>query len=358
MLANRELELKLALSEEDFERLLAHPRLSEPGDGKSQKILKSIYYDTPDFRLRDLGIALRVRDDGKGLVQTVKADVRFENGVSNPIEVEAPVGSLKPDLERISDKGLRRKLSKAVSGSSLERAFETRVTRTSYKLETGDSLVELALDRGEARAKRRKTPIREAELELIEGDPKVLLCVAQELFAGHAVHLSPMSKAERGYRLLLKIPDERPDIAPAKAGQADVEIGQSCGLAFAAVFRSAGKQIIHNRTVVLETDVAEGPHQLRVGLTRLRAAHRALKPLLDTPAFHQLEDDARAIARAVGELRDADVLIEDIYAPVAGAVQDKGGFDALLCALHTHRVSQAGIRRAGVFEVTGGRGCF
>ena len=88
---------------------------------------------------------------------------------------------------------------------------------------------------------------------------------------------------------------------------------------------------------VLETDQSEGPHQLRVGLTRLRAAHRALKPLLDTPAFQQLEDDARAIARAVGELRDADVLIEDIYAPIAGAVPDQKGFDALHRALQSHR---------------------
>ena len=336
MLSNREFELKLALSDEDLERLDAHPKLAESQPERSEKVLKSVYYDTADLRLRDLGVTLRVRNDRGSFVQTVKAETGLENGVSNPIEVEAPVENLKPDLDRIGDKGLRRKLLKAIGGSSLERAFETVVTRTSYKLQIGDSLVELALDRGEARAKRRKTPIREAELELIEGDPKGMLGITQELFAGLTVHLSPMTKAERGYRLLLKIPDERPEITPAKAGQADVKRGQSCGAAFAAIFRSAAEQITHNRTVVLEADVAEGPHQLRVGLTRLRAAHRALKPLLDTPAFHHLEDDARGIARAVGELRDADVLIEDIYAPVAGAIPNQQGFDALLSALQAH----------------------
>jgi inorganic triphosphatase YgiF len=346
MLPNREFELKLALAEGDFERLIAHPKLSDPQLERSEKVLKSTYYDTPDLRLRDLGVTLRVRNDGKSFLQTVKAEAGLENGVSNPIEVEAPVAKAEPDLKCISDKGLRRKLVKAISDSSLERAFETVVTRTSYKLATGDSLVELALDRGEARAKRRKTPIREAELELIEGDPTDLLGITQELFAGQTVRLSPMTKAERGYRLLLKIPEARPEIAPAKAGEADVKNGQSCGAAFAVIFRSAGEQIIHNRTVVLESDVAEGAHQLRVGLTRLRAAHRALKPLLDTPAFHQLEDDAHAIARAVGELRDADVLIEDIYAPVAGALPDQEGFDALHRALQAHRqVKQDSARR-------------
>ncbi len=337
MLANREFELKLALSEGDFERLIAHPKLSDPQLERSEKVLKSIYFDTPDLRLRDLGVTLRVRNDGKCFVQTVKTEAGLENGISNPIEVEAQVESPEPQLERIGDKSLRRKLSGALSGSTLTRAFETVVTRTSYKLGTGDNLVELALDRGEARAKRRKTPIREAELELIKGDPEVLLGLSEELFAGQEVHLSPMTKAERGYRLLLKTPEARPEIVPAKAKQADVKSGQSCGAAFAQIFRSAAAQIVHNRTVVLETDQAEGAHQLRVGLTRLRAAHRALKPLLDTPAFHRLEDDARAIARAVGELRDADVLIEDIYAPVAGAVPDQQGIEALHRALQSHR---------------------
>ena len=339
MLANREFELKLTLSEKEFDRLIGHPRLSEPELEQSERILKSIYYDTPDLRLRDLGVTLRVRNDGKGFLQTVK-EGRVENGVSNPIEVEAPVDRPEPDLARISDKRLRRKLSKAVTGSTLERAFETIITRTSYQLRQGDSLVELALDRGEARTKRRKMPICEAEFELIKGDPKVLLGITQELFAGEPVHLSPMSKAQRGYRLLLKRPEARPEITPAKAKPADVKRGQTCGAAFAQIFRSAAEQIIDNRTVVLETDQAEGAHQLRVGLTRLRAAHQALKPLLETLAFRQLEDDARTLAHAVGELRDADVLIEDIYAPVTGAVPDQEGFDALHRALQSHRAAK------------------
>ena len=337
MLENREFELKLTLTKGEFDRLIAHPKLSDPQLERSKKVLKSIYYDTPDFRLRDLGVTLRVRDNGEGFVQTIKSGDGPENGVSNPVQVEAPIESSEPDLERISDKSLRRKLSKAVTGSSLAPAFETVVTRSTFKLETGDGRIELALDRGEARAKRRKAPFREAELELIEGDPKAVLEIAQELFAGQAVRLSSLTKAERGYRLLFKISETRPELAPAKAKPVVIKSGQTCGAAFAAIFRSAREQIIENRTVVLETEIAEGAHQLRVGLTRLRAAHRALKPLLDTPAFHQLEDDARAIARAVGELRDADVLIEEIYAPVAGAAPNQQGFDDLLCALQAHR---------------------
>jgi inorganic triphosphatase YgiF len=52
MLEDREFELKLALSQEDFDHLSADPTLSEHWDDRSVKILKSVYYDTPDFRLR------------------------------------------------------------------------------------------------------------------------------------------------------------------------------------------------------------------------------------------------------------------------------------------------------------------
>ena len=38
MLAKREFELKLALSEEDFERLNAHPKLAEPQLERSEKV--------------------------------------------------------------------------------------------------------------------------------------------------------------------------------------------------------------------------------------------------------------------------------------------------------------------------------
>lgn len=345
MQTNREFELKLALSQDSFDHLTANPALAGHECERSQKILNSVYYDTPDLALHDLGVSLRVRRDGDRFVQTVKAETELENGLSNPVQVETPIDGPEPDIERISDSSLRRRLSKAVSGSVLTDAFKTDVMRTSYKLERGASLVELALDRGEALAKGRKAEIREAELELINGDPKDLLAIAQDLFSGEALHLSQLSKAERGYRLLLEMPEVRPEIAPVKARQANVEEGQTCGAAFAEIVRSASRQIIDNRTVVLETDAPEGAHQLRVGLTRLRAAHRALRRLVDSPAFHQLEDDARAIAHTAGELRDADVLIEDIYAPVAGSVPVEKGFDKFLQALQAHRAAKLELAR-------------
>ena len=85
---NREFELKLSLRPDEFDRLAANPKLTGNGGKSSQKALRSIYYDTPDLRLRNQGLTLRVRHDGESYVQTIKAETQLRNGLSNPIEVE------------------------------------------------------------------------------------------------------------------------------------------------------------------------------------------------------------------------------------------------------------------------------
>ena len=55
-----------------------------------------------------------------------------------------------------------------------------------HRLRTRGSVIELALDRGEALAMNRRSEICEAELELVRGDPKDLLQIAQSLFAKSA----------------------------------------------------------------------------------------------------------------------------------------------------------------------------
>ena len=273
----REFELKLDLTAKELDLLAANPKLNTRS-GHAQETLRSVYYDTPDHRLRAQAIALRVRQNGQGYIQTVKIGGDFGDGVSNRIEIEDHLDNGQPSPSRIHDKGVRRKVLKAIRGSGLTQAFETVVTRTTYRLRTRASLIELALDRGEALAMNRKSQICEAELELIRGQPKDLLRTAQALFAKSAIKPAAMTKAERGYRLLLKARPGR-KVAPVHAQPPGIEKGQTCGEAFAAILRSAREQIVRNRTAVLETDEPEAAHQLRVGLTRLRSAHRALATL-------------------------------------------------------------------------------
>ncbi len=112
-MASRELELKFELPGEDFHRLGDSPNLSTSADARAHKTLRSIYFDTPEHGLLEARIALRLRNDGGSKwVQTVKAGEEPKWGLSDVAQIEVELDNCEPDLERISDKRLRREIQK------------------------------------------------------------------------------------------------------------------------------------------------------------------------------------------------------------------------------------------------------
>ncbi|MCF8466627.1 MAG: CHAD domain-containing protein [Sneathiella sp.] len=80
---------------------------------------------------------------------------------------------------------------------------------------------------------------------------------------------------------------------------------------------AAAEQILAGWETVLASSDPEGPHGLRIGLRRLRTALHILKGEKLSPDLAQLETDAQELARIVGQLRDAEVLLGDIFKPAA-----------------------------------------
>jgi triphosphatase len=194
-----ELELKLELTRDELRRVRSHPALGDLAVGEPvTRTMRSIYFDTPDHRLRALGISLRLRSDGESWKQTVKSGTGVEHGVSNPVEAETVVEQPEPDLDRIGNRKIRRKVEKAVAQSILEPVFETVVERTTRQLHSGEGELELALDEGTVRAGAAENALCEAELELKSGAPECLLETAAKLFGNAPVRFSESSKAERG----------------------------------------------------------------------------------------------------------------------------------------------------------------
>src|SRR5215468_2024858 len=241
----------------------------------------------------------------------------------------------RSNIRKISDKSVRRAVQKALSDTSLRPVFETVVQRTTRSIKVQDSEIELAVDDGEVRAGEERQDLREAELELKAGSAEGLLLAAEKLFAGHELKLSSRSKAERGYRLVLGKKDNSTE--PERARRARVSRKDSSRKALSSMLDSAVRQVLVNRRAVLETDDPEAAHQLRIGLRRLRAALRALRPLVDRSSLRAFERSARDIGRHVGKLRDADVLISGIHAPVEAVAADKTGFAELHQALVRNR---------------------
>ncbi|HEX5998912.1 MAG TPA: CHAD domain-containing protein [Hyphomicrobiaceae bacterium] len=345
--SSKELELKLELTPQELLRVAANPALEDLTVGKPvTKVLRSIYFDTPDHRLHAKGIALRLRAADEQWVQTVKDGQGLKSGVSNPREVEAVVARAEPDLAAIEDPDLRRAVEKATRHSALEPQFETVVTRTTRQLHSDKGDMELALDEGIVRAGGIESKLCEVELELKAGSPECLLETATALFGSEPIRVAEETKSERGYRLALGRSD--PALVPLKAERTVLSGNETCAEALQTFVASAGQQIELNRRAMLETDDPEAAHQLRVGLRRLRSALRAFRPLEDSVATRELARHAKELGQSVGELRNADIFIESIYVPVAAARKEEPGFPELREALVANRDELRGKSRAAL----------
>lgn len=343
----RELELKVELKKSDIERLAAGLPLTgyEIGSSSSKK-LRSIYFDTPGHSLHAAGITLRLRREDGAWLQTVKAGQKVTSGVSNPIEIEVPVAAEEPDIAKIADRKLKRIVEKAIKGTTLGPVFETVVRRTVRKIKAqGGSEIELAVDDGEVRAGKSRSQLREVELELKSGNVEGLLLAAEKILGGYDFKFSAGSKAERGYRLLL---GDKEAATPKKARPASFKSNDACAQAFAGILCAISSQVLANRKAVLETEDPDAAHQLRIDLRRLRSALRALRPLMDGPSLRTFERSAQELGRSVAPLRNADVLISDIYGVMQIPAPETTGITALRDALIEHREAKRREVRAAL----------
>lgn len=308
--------------------------------------LLSVYYDTPDHALASLGIALRLRRAGRRWVQTIKRRRGSGHGFFTSLEVECPAPGGRLVLDGSDPEGVLAAIDAATGGVALSPVFETRVRRTIERLGApGGGEVELAIDAGEIRAGEAVTPIREAELELVSGDAGDLYRIARRLFSRGPVRFSLENKSARGYRLARGEPD--PSALPRNASVPDYAASASVETVARDIFRDCLAQIAQNMVVVADSDDAEGPHQLRVGLRRLRTAFGVFGPSLGKDALTPLSDEAQRLGKVVGSLRDIDVLIGEVVAEAAGTGLDAEARDALRGALETRRTRlRQDVRRA------------
>lgn len=104
--------------------------------------------------------------------------------------------------------------------------------------------------------------------------------------------------------------------APVRADTVALAADASADQAFEIVLTHYAAVIAENlRCVLTETD-PEGAHQLRVTLRRLRTALRVFKPAIRSASAKRMAWVARYVGAIVGELRDVDVIIDEMFRPV------------------------------------------
>lgn len=328
--ADTEIELKLAADAATLERLSRSPIVRARADGGSTITeLESVYYDTPDHRLRRKGIAFRVRRRDGRFVQTVKVSGDEVSGVTQRGEWEAKLPSAQPNPAALTAPEATELLG-ALRSRDLQPVFTTRVKREVLHLDDGN--VEIAFDHGSIVTDTCATPISELELELRQGKPAHLYRLALALHKVTPMRLECRSKAARGYALATG------DTARSgKAKRVTLTDADTVETAMAAILRYGLLHWTLNEAAVLDGEDREGVHQMRVGLRRLRSALSLFRDVISRRELTWLRDETRWLAKRLGPARDLDVFQDELLAPIVALRPENPGMAALEDAIEEDR---------------------
>ena len=305
-----ETEFKLSLSPAVASRILRYKGLRPLRKGRrGKRHLVSTYFDTPRHSLRKSDIVLRVRDNGKGREQTVKAPFRGLAGLQNFREWTVPANGDCPSLCAVDDPALARELSRRHYEKRLRPVFTTDFEREAIHIKTRGTEFELAVDQGVIHAEthegRVEERICEAEFELLSGDPARMFDVALELCEAYDIRLGHLTKAQRGYALARPALRPRPLKAPKVALAEEMSVGE----AFNFIIGGALEHMFANEVPTLEGK-AEGVHQTRVAMRRVRAALRAFKRVLPYDKRKAFNGEFRWFRQRLAPARDWQVFFE------------------------------------------------
>lgn len=342
----QEIELKLGLDAAQERRLRNSKAVRALSKGSAKtETLWSIYFDTPGYALRSEGIALRLRRVGGEWVQTLKrARGEMTGGLSKPVEIEYAVEGQHLDLTKIPDHDLREHVI-GLAREGLSPVAETRFRRTKRILElpVAGVVAELAIDKGTLSSGGVSESFVEAEIELKAGPVSGLYDLACRVFPSGPVRFATASKSERA--LSLSMDNLLPELR--KARPVDLT---GCESAEEAAIRILSESLSHaapNIALVLGSDTKDGPHQMRVGLRRLRSALSAFRPILGREALAPIGEQAKILGAEAGRLRDLDVLAEEIVAKEAQAHPHEPGYPLLIDAIRDRREQVRGsVRKA------------
>ena len=338
-----EVELKLAFDDLHTDAILQAPAWRRGARGRATtKSVRTVYWDTAGLDLHRAGIALRLRDGSPERTQTVKLKGQARGGLFERTEVDCTIPGAEPDLAAIPDAALRDAIlaESEAEGRPLAPTVETEVRRTQRLVERNGTVIEVSIDVGEVRVRTGAQPIREVELELVEGDPLQLFDLALELAEAVPLRTGERSKADLGFALLR---GSRP--TPSKARRIEVAPGARLDAVLHASFAESLRQIEANRAAAALGEDPEGVHQMRVGVRRFRAALSLFKGVLPADAIAPLRDELRWLASELGRCRDLDVFQIELLEPLIAHRPFDGALKELRDEVqHSRANAQASLR--------------
>lgn len=330
--AAREVELKLLVLPEDLGRIVTLPFLRQMAQGEPHKReLRTVYYDTPDLRLAADSVALRVRQEGDRIVQTVKTlsdDSPSDSaGVAVRREWDWLIATPEPDLSVLEPSGAGALIPRDLR-ERLVPIFVTRFDRTVLLVRPdGRTTVEVAVDDGEIVAGDRRERICELELELKDGRMGRLFQMALGVLKHIPVRIAVENKAEIGYRLVTGRVPRPVDTSPVALSPIT-----TVAEAFRHIVRQGVRQILDNEACALADGDAEGLHRIRIALRRLRLALKLFGEVIPAPEIEEFRGELQWAIGSLSLARDWDVLCGAILAPLAEGNEVPAGIGPLSAA--------------------------
>lgn len=199
-----ELELKLAATPEKLLKInnLKFAGAQSQTPWESRQLVNS-YFDTSNYKLRDLGIGMRIRNVEGKFQQTVKSAGLTIGGLHQRSEDNVELGENKLAIDLIEDPYLKILVEEALEeDGEFINCFQTDFKRTQCLVNFSDgTVIEVALDAGTITADGGQSEICEVELELIKGSADYIFAIGRYLIKEMDLTLFNASKARRGYNL-------------------------------------------------------------------------------------------------------------------------------------------------------------
>jgi inorganic triphosphatase YgiF len=206
-----ELELKYKIeSVEKYDKILSdmwirsHAEYAEPEAVR----MKAAYFDTEDHTLIRHDVAFRIRSEGERTLATLKWRDNEEgiSGLFSRSEINIPISDqvcfFHPDPDIFKESLEGKDLLDLIDGRPLINVFDMVFTRKRFRIDYGQSIMEVALDEGVIVAGQESVPLRELEIEIYSGEKSDLLAVGKKLADKYGLVPEPKTKFTRGVELL------------------------------------------------------------------------------------------------------------------------------------------------------------
>lgn len=204
-----EIEMKYGINDKgSAEAIWEDDYLNEIGnvDSRETVYMKSAYFDTEDHILSKNDVAFRVRMEGNRVVASLKWNGSSEGGLHIREEVNVPIADpaclIQPSSNIFKESEQGKAMMELIGEKKLHSILEIHFLRRKIRVDTGRSILELAIDTGDIITNFGNVPICELEIELFSGEQEDVIAIGDVLVQKYSLVPLDESKYARGLRHL------------------------------------------------------------------------------------------------------------------------------------------------------------